>query len=67
MTNKSTASGLGIGFIVGAVVGLALGVLYAPRRGVETRELISKRMKGAKEKAEELVEKAKEKAAEIKE
>lgn len=54
--NKDKASGLGIGFLVGAAVGLAIGFLFAPRPGKETRQII-------KDKAKEVVEKVKEKAA----
>lgn len=47
MTCKDTGTGLAIGFFVGAAMGLAIGFLYAPKPGVETRKII-------KEKAEEM-------------
>lgn len=40
------------GFIVGGLIGAALGILYAPRSGKETRE-------GIRHSTEELLEKAK--------
>ncbi len=33
------------GFLWGAVVGFVLGVLYAPRSGVETREILKEKTK----------------------
>lgn len=57
MSNNG-ASGFGIGLLVGAAVGLAVGFLYAPRPGKETRAVI-------REKAETLMEKAKEKVARV--
>lgn len=59
MSDKDTLTGFGIGFLAGAVIGLAVGFLYAPRSGEETRELI-------KEKASDVIEKVRETAAEAK-
>ncbi|RPH29755.1 YtxH domain-containing protein [bacterium] len=41
------------GFVVGGLIGAALGILYAPKSGKETRE-------GIQHSAEELLERAKE-------
>jgi gas vesicle protein len=38
MSNRS--SGFGMGFIVGIAIGAALGFLFAPRSGKETRDMI---------------------------
>ena len=46
--NKDTGLSFTIGFLFGAVVGAAIGFLYAPKPGRETRELL-------KHKAEEAV------------
>lgn len=66
MTSKDTGTGFGIGFIVGAAVGLAIGFLYAPRPGVETRELLKEKALEVKGKAAGVVEKVKETTAEAK-
>ena len=57
--NEDKGTGFFIGFIAGVAVGLAIGFLYAPRPGEETRELLKK-------KAEETLEKMKVTAAEVK-
>jgi len=51
----------GVGFIVGTVLGLTMGILYAPRRGEETRIILREKAEGVKEKTGEVIEKAKEK------
>ncbi|MFC2069243.1 YtxH domain-containing protein [Chloroflexota bacterium] len=62
MTEKNTTSGFGIGLVVGAAIGLALGFLYAPKPGKETRALLREKAETATEKAKEAAEKAKEAA-----
>ncbi len=37
---------LGIGLLIGAVVAGTIALLYAPRTGRETREMIRSRMRG---------------------
>ena len=67
---------LALAFVTGGLIGATLGLLFAPRTGVETRERIEKRAKGAREKAretaktvrgraEEFAEAGKEKASKI--
>ena len=63
MSDKDTGTGFTFGFFVGAVVGLAMGFLYAPRPGEETRELLKEKVEETKEKAEEVLEKVKETTA----
>jgi len=60
MAEKDTGTSFAIGFILGAAAGVAIGFLYAPKPGRETRALL-------KEKAERAAEKAKEAAAEARE
>ena len=59
---KDTGISFTAGFILGAVVGVAIGFLYAPKPGKETRELLKEKAEKAREKASEVAEKAKEAA-----
>jgi gas vesicle protein len=56
--NNDFAKGLCIGLVSGAVIGGVIALLYAPKTGKETRQLI-------KDKATEVVETAKEKTGEV--
>ncbi len=58
--NKETSTGFFSGLLVGAVVGAAIALLYAPQPGTETRRMV-------KEKALEVKEKAAKAASKIKE
>ena len=40
MNNKDSGPAFGMGLILGLAVGAALGFLFAPRSGEETRELV---------------------------
>ena len=53
VVNKDKAIGFGIGLLVGAVIGGVIALLYAPKTGKETRQLI-------KDKATEVVDTVKE-------
>jgi gas vesicle protein len=63
MSNRDTSSFL-TGLLVGAVVGLAIGFLYAPKSGKETREMLKEKAAVLKEKATEVVKKVKQTAGE---
>ena len=65
MAKKGNAAGFGMGIIIGGVIGLVVGFLYAPRPGIETRTLIRERAKEVKDRSEEIIEEAKEKAKKI--
>ncbi len=56
MGEKDSGSSFAIGFLLGAIAGVAIGFLYAPKPGKETRTLL-------KEKAGEGLELAKEAAS----
>ena len=66
MSSKESGSGCLVGFLAGAIVGLAVGILYAPRSGEETRYLLKERAEEGKERATETVERIKEATAEVK-
>ena len=52
--NKDNAIGFGIGLLTGALIGGVIALLYAPKTGKETRQLI-------KDKTAEVVDAVKEK------
>jgi gas vesicle protein len=62
---RDSIGAFGIGLVAGTLIGLAIGTLYAPHKGSVTRELIKERAEEVKGKAEDLVEKAKEKVGEL--
>ncbi len=60
MAEKDTGASFAIGFLLGAVVGVTVGFLYAPQPGKETRAMLKEKAETAAEKAKEAAEKAKE-------
>lgn len=62
MEENGMAKGLVIGLLAGAVFGVAVGMLYAPKSGADTREMLKEKAMEAREKAGEMVEKVKERA-----
>jgi gas vesicle protein len=66
MSDKDASGSFAIGFLIGAVAGVAIGMLYAPKAGRETRALLKEKAEEVVEKAEEVSHKAKEAAAEAK-
>ena len=64
MSDKDSGSSFAIGFLIGAIAGVAIGFLYAPKSGKETREMLREKAGEIKEKAGEVTEKAKEAALE---
>ena len=56
--NKDNVIGFGIGLLTGAVIGGTIALLFAPKTGKETRQII-------KDKATEVVDTAKEKTSEL--
>ena len=66
MSNQDSGGGFTAGLLLGAVIGVAIGFLYNPRPGAETRELLKEKVEEVKEKAEEVTEKVRGTAAEVK-
>lgn len=64
MSDKDTGSSFAIGFLIGAVVGVAVGFLYAPKSGKETRTMLKEKAGEVKEKASEVTAKVTESALE---
>ena len=64
MSEKDTGSSFAIGFLIGAVVGVAVGFLYAPKAGKETRAMLKQKAGEVKEKASEVTAKVTESAME---
>ena len=62
MGEKDSGSSFAIGFIIGAIAGVAIGFLYAPKAGKETRAMLREKAGEFREKAGEVTEKAKEAA-----
>jgi len=56
MSNERT-NGI-LGFLAGAAVGAALGVLFAPRSGKQTRERIRNKASDVKDEMDDLIERA---------
>lgn len=64
MSDRDTGSSFAIGFIIGAIAGVAIGFLYAPKAGKETRALLREKAEAVREKAGEVTEESKKAAAE---
>ena len=58
MAEKDSGNSFFIGFILGAIAGLAVGFLYAPKAGKETRALLKEKAGELKEKASEVLSRA---------
>jgi gas vesicle protein len=54
----SGASSVILAFLLGGLTGAALALLYAPRSGKETRDLLGERVREAQERGRELKEEA---------
>jgi gas vesicle protein len=66
MADRDSGASFSIGLLLGVAAGVAVGFLYAPKTGKETRALLKEKAHEAQEKVDELGEKAKEAADEAK-
>ncbi|HET6477665.1 MAG TPA: YtxH domain-containing protein [Dehalococcoidales bacterium] len=62
MAEKDTGASFAVGFLLGAIVGVAIGFLYAPQPGRETRAMLKEKAEIAAEKAKETAKNAREAA-----
>jgi gas vesicle protein len=58
--NSNRVGGCVAAFAIGAAVGAGLALLYAPRSGKQTRQLLAQKGRDMKEKADDALEEAKE-------
>ena len=56
---------LGLGFLLGAIVGVAIGMLYAPRAGADTRAMVVEKADVITEKVNQAVDLVKEKTSAV--
>jgi len=59
MSNDNSGS-LMVAFVIGALTGAAVALLYAPASGEETRELLGQRAREGKDKAREAMDQGRE-------
>jgi gas vesicle protein len=60
MGEKEGGSSFLVGFIIGAIAGVAIGFLYAPKAGKETRAVLKEKAGQLKDKASEMFSRARE-------
>lgn len=66
MSEKGNTGSFFTGLLIGAVIGVAVGILFAPQSGKETRAVLKDKAVKAKEKAGELVQKVKQISSDLK-
>lgn len=60
MSRESNAGSIMVAFVLGALTGAAVALLFAPAPGEETREYLGRRAREGKEKAREAFEQGRE-------
>lgn len=55
--NGGSASGILLSFILGGLTGAALAILFAPRSGRETREILGERIRDGRERGRQIRDK----------
>ena len=58
MGEKESGNSFLMGFLLGAIAGVAIGFLYAPKAGKETRALLKEKAGQLKDKASEVLSRA---------
>jgi len=58
MGEKDSGNSFLMGFLLGAIAGVAIGVLYAPKVGKETRAILREKAGELKERASEVLSRA---------
>ena len=58
MSEKESGNSFFIGFLVGMIAGAAIGILYAPKPGKETRALLKEKATELKDKAGDMISRA---------
>jgi gas vesicle protein len=64
MSEKEGGSNFLVGFVIGAIAGVAIGLLYAPKSGKETRALLKEKASSVTEKIRGTAKEAEKKARE---
>jgi gas vesicle protein len=59
MSDKECGNGFFLGFLLGALAGVAVGFLYAPKPGKETRAMLKEKASELREKAGEVINRVK--------
>ncbi len=59
--NKEYFKEFAIGLGVGLLIGVSIGILFAPQKGEKTRQLIAEKAKGVSNKVKDVVETVKSK------
>lgn len=62
---NSGASGIILSFLLGGLTGAALAILFAPRSGKETREILGEKIREGRERGHDIKEKAVHKGREV--
>ena len=62
---SSGASGILLSFLVGGITGAALAILFAPRSGEETREILEEKLRSSAERGRQLRDRAAAKGREV--
>jgi gas vesicle protein len=63
--NSANSSSVILSFLLGGLTGAALAILFAPRSGRETREMLGERLRETAERGRELRDRAQERGREI--